>query len=273
MFIALARETACFIQEAVYRATRGIMPSIHRPPRNTIPLLMMGLFLTGCASTRSTDLADGPLPASSQAPSHIIVVVSTTTQIDSTPGYRTFIRNEDNQIATMLQAQLRNRMEWGQAGVTITDGSNTAAPRSNTLLLRVTVTQVKAGNQALRLAVGFGAGRATLRLNSQLVDLRGPLPMELTEFNTQSTTGSMPGPGLGLAGAASTGNVIGIAGGSAGLFFGARETMSREVANSSRQIVTCLQTYFGEQGWPAFSPSGPSYLRVDKPLPAPQPLL
>jgi len=240
----------------------------HTARNMAVPLLVTGLLLAGCASTRSTDLADGPSPVSARAPSHIIVVVSDARLTDAAPENR-----ERRQIAAMLQAQLTRRMKWSQTGVTVAEAIDAAAPIRNTLLLRVTITRVRPGNQALRLAIGFGAGRAMLRMNSQLIDLRGRLPVDLTAFDTRSTTGSMPGPGLGLVGAASTGSIIGIAGGSAGLLLGSRETMNREIRDSSAEIITHLQSYFGEQGWPAFSHSGPSALRADNPLPPPQPLL
>ncbi len=69
------------------------------------------------------------------------------------------------------------------------------------LLLHARIVDPRSGNRALRLPVGYGAGRAELRVATRLE--RQPLPSwsdtPLLSFDTNSTTGKLPGSLIGAA--------------------------------------------------------------------------
>ncbi len=238
--------------------------------RNLSPLLAAGLLLAGCASTRSSDLASAK-PRAGQVPTHIVIRVTEAVPATDQPDQEHLTPEERTAFAKALKAQLDQRMRWPSDGVTIAEAATPRPPVPDTLVLQCTVTQLQAGSQAWRLTVGFGAGRAKLGVATQLVDLRGLTPVELASFRTSSTTGSMPGPGLGLVGAAASASAVGLAGGSAGVFMGSRQTIDRELVQSSEEIVTQLQTYFTDIGWPGFPPPVRSALAsaIDPPPPRP----
>ena len=238
-----ARQVEATARQDRHLGRRGRWLSI----RNVLPLCAAGLIVTGCASTRSHGLSYQAIASNLPAPTEILIDVAQGGPGNTGRGLE-LADQQRQQIAAGIKAELTRRLKWAPGRIAILSPSDDAAARRDSLVLRCTITQIKPGSQALRLAVGFGAGRATLGINTQLIDFRGRSPVYLTTFSTRSTTGAMPSPALGLVGAASGGNVIGIAGGTAGLLLGARGTINHEIAQSSVQIAGRIQAYLNKQG-------------------------
>ncbi|MGI4745748.1 MAG: DUF4410 domain-containing protein [Janthinobacterium lividum] len=220
----------------------------------TRALIFAILLLSGCASTRNTALVsvagfNGAVP-----PDRLVIMVVDATAHSANGNERSSDAMQRGRIAALLQEQLVQKFGGGR-GTVMSASAAAAGPAysGRTLLLRCRLAKVSDGNQALRLIVGFGAGRATLQLTTDLLELRGKSAVELATFNTRSTTGAMPGPGLGLASGAASGQLLGLAGGSAGLLLGMRETLNREIDQSSTKIASNLKNYFQDQGWVAFN--------------------
>lgn len=212
------------------------------------------LLLSGCASTRNSTLVSMAAPEGAAPPDRLIVMVVDATARPANGNERSSAVKQRGRIAALLQEQLVQKFGGGRG--TVMSASDAAAGQvssGTTLLLRCSLAEVSGGNQALRLIVGFGAGRATVQLTTDLLELHGKSAIELATFNTRSTTGAMPGPGLGLASGAASGQILGLAGGSAGLLLGMRETLDREIDQSSIKIASNLKDYFQDRGWMAFT--------------------
>ena len=192
---------------------------------------------------------DGATP-----PAMLIITAVDATAHSATGNRHSSEAMQRGRVAALLQERLVQKFSVGR-GTVISAPAGAASPNhfGRTLLLRCSLTQITEGNQALRLVLGFGAGRTTLRVTTDLLEVRGPSTVELATFNTRSTTGFMPGPGLGLASAAASGQLLGLAGGSAGLLLGMRETLNREIEQSSTKIASNLNDYFQDQEWAAFT--------------------
>lgn len=198
------------------------------------------LALSSCATTNNTQLAMPRRPLPSTKPAALMVqVVDDADQ----PG-----------IAAALQTQLLAQLRAGGGNVTaLPQGASPAGISRNAILLRCDIKKADAGNEELRLAVGFGAGQATLQVETQLIDLRGGQDVTLMSFATRSTTGALPGPALGLAGALNAGQLIGVIAGAGGLAAGAAQGMGREVDQSGAKIAMQTKAFFEQNGWPALT--------------------
>jgi hypothetical protein len=105
------------------------------------------------------------------------------------------------------------------------------------ILLYNRVVDVRQGKRALRLFVGYGAGRAELEVNTSLRLPNAP-QAPLLSFQAKSTTGTMPG------------NVISGAVRSLG-----KDGLEVEVTETAKLIDSELEKYFLARGWPYPKPS------------------
>jgi hypothetical protein len=105
------------------------------------------------------------------------------------------------------------------------------------LTLRCAIEEVRRGSKALRILVGLGAGKAVLRVDVALIASAMGTNSTLLTFETQSTTGSMPGAGIGPAsnGGAVAGKALGVAG-------GLRSGLPKEADQTVGKIDDQLQT-------------------------------
>ena len=230
------------------------LEAVTRLSNATRALILGTLLLSGCASTRNSALVSMARSDGAAPPDRLIIMVVDATAHSSNGSERSSAATQRSRIAALLQEQLVQKFGGGRGTVmSASDAASSPAYSGRTILLRCSLTQIAGGNQALRLIVGFGAGRATLRLTTDLLEFRGRSAVELATFDTRSTTGAMPGPGLGLASGAASGQLAGLAGGSAGLLLGMRETLNREIDQSSTKIASNLKNYFQDRGWVAFN--------------------
>lgn len=106
------------------------------------------------------------------------------------------------------------------------------------LLIRCRIVDVRSGKRALRLFVGYGAGKAELAVMSSLELSRSPEGKPLLSFQTKSTTGGMPGSVVGAA-----------------IHSFSKDGLDVEAAETVQQINNELGKYFASQGWPYRLPS------------------
>jgi Domain of unknown function (DUF4410) len=222
------------------------------------------LLLGGCAHTGSSPTVSVATPIGEVQPTRLIVAVDDD------------VASGGNESRRQVEAGIEQRLIKGLgephaeiAPSSVQDPVRT--PNPHTLLIACHVTTFMAGSEALRLAVGFGARRVELAVTTQVVDLRGSGRNELATFQTHSTTGHMPGPGLGLLSAVGSGQVLGMALG-AGVLAGTRQTLVNQGTQVSDTIVAQLHAYFLSQGWVVLAPPSPSVLRPASPLSPPRPL-
>ncbi|MCB8883187.1 DUF4410 domain-containing protein [Acidisoma cellulosilytica] len=215
-------------------------------------MVLLALPLAGCAKTGSSPAIALSEPSSSAQPIQLIVVV--TNDLPS-PVAGTIPRVVDAVLARELSDRL------GSPGVLVSVEQAMPpdrVPVAGALLIHCSVTRLRVGNQALRMTVGFGAGRFNIVTRTSVVDLRRASVADLVSFQSHSTTGSMPGSGLGLAFAAGSGQVIGMVGGGAGLLLDARQTASERARQVADSVSGQLRAYFQTKGWTGLSNPPPA---------------
>jgi len=235
--------------------------------RAAVALLGVMLLVGGCARTSSSPIVSMASPVPASQPTRLLVVLD-----DSA-----LAQDPNREVRARIDATLTQHMVAGlrQPNVEVVAWAPDLAVQPSsprTLLIRCEVTTFKPGNQAWRLTVGFGAGRVELGLATQVIDLRGPTAMPVASFDSRSTTGRMPGPGLGLFSAVGAGQALGMAGGAAGLLAGSQVTLGRQSDRLSTVVVNQLQRYFREEGWVVLAPPDPAVFASTAPLAPPRPL-
>jgi hypothetical protein len=118
------------------------------------------------------------------------------------------------------------------------------------LTVHCAIEEVRRGSTALRTLVGFGAGKAVLRVNVVLTASAMGMNSPLLTFDTQSTTGSMPGAAIGPAS-----NPEAIAGKALGVAGGLRSGLAKETDQTVDKIDGQLKTYFAARHWPYPDPA------------------
>jgi hypothetical protein len=96
----------------------------------------------------------------------------------------------------------------------------------------------------LRVLIGYGAGRAELRTKVTLLGSTGTT-QPLVTFDTESTTGKMPGAGFGLA----SGQALAAGGAALSVPGAMRQGLGLEVNDSVEHIDNELGKYFKSQHW------------------------
>jgi len=199
-------------------------------------ILILSLCLAACAGTKVRNVVGSDPVASAGVPHTIAVVVDN----ESTPPEK-----ESRQAKQLAEAE--------QSVADLTSGMNemlakhqlTVVPagQKSDLILHCRITDARGGNQALRLVVGYGIGKAVLRTDVTLDDAAGHT---LLSFETRSTTGAGKGPGLSLmdaSGAVST--VMAGVGGARGL----KKDLPHEIGQTTEHVDKELSKYFTSHQW------------------------
>ncbi len=114
-----------------------------------------------------------------------------------------------------------------------------AAEQPYDMILHCRITDVSSGSKALRVLVGYGAGKAVLRVDVTLNDARMRDLPPLLSFETSASSGSMPGGAT---------NAVGLVG--VGLNFMKKDGLPEEIDQTSKSIDERLGKYFAAQNWP-----------------------
>ncbi|WP_321817279.1 MULTISPECIES: DUF4410 domain-containing protein [unclassified Paraburkholderia] len=150
-------------------------------------------------------------------------------------------------VSVALQVQLVEKLKRTGMKIEALPADTLPIHAPGTFLLRCFILRADAGNRVLRLAVGFGAGKGMLRTHTELIDLGDDASLKLASWNTDSSTGALPGPVVGFFGPVIAGPALGIVGGSAGVLPGIWQTQAREVDQTSTEIVDQLHTLIHQQ--------------------------
>jgi len=125
----------------------------------------------------------------------------------------------------------------------------TGSPDRYDLTLKCTITTVRSGSEAARLLVGYGAGKALLNVTTTLTATALPARVVLS-FSTRSTTGAMPGAGLGIMSAAgATGTAVHMIGPALGIPGTLRQGLAQEAQKTADRIDQQVGQFFAAQGW------------------------
>lgn len=190
----------------------------------------LALLLGACAGTRLNNV--GPMDSGASFPAPRTVAIVTELAL-APPRHETAESQRASAVTVARELQDELRRTLASHGLTIVDASTVPD-----VILRCRVVDVRSGKKALRLFVGYGAGRAELRVDVTLERPdRSQAPALLT-FESTSSTGSMPGGGL-----------IGPA-----LRSLSDSGLQKEVDDTTKLIDKQLAQYFLARQWPYATP-------------------
>lgn len=200
-------------------------------------IVALPLCLAACAGTKVRDVVASEPVAAAAAPHTIAVLVDNDSAPPENAARQAAQRADAEQSAAGLSGGLSDMLATHRLTVV-------AAGQPSDLILHCRITAARGGNQALRLVVGYGAGKAVLRADVTLDDATG---RTLLSFDTKSTTGAGKGAGLGLmdAGGSAAAAVKAGVGGARGL----KKDLPREIAQTTEHIDQELGKYFSSHQW------------------------
>lgn len=183
-------------------------------------------FLAGCAGTKVHDI-DSSGDSILASPRTIAVV--TEVELSTPPRHET---PEAQRASAHVTAAALDEKLTGLFGA---HALRVVPPDAHPdLILRNRIVDIRTGSRALRLWVGYGAGKAELRVNTALMDPNHAVPVSLLSFQSTSTSGGMPSGGLISPALRSL----------------SRDGLDTEVAETSAAIDKQVALYFAEQHWP-----------------------
>ena len=199
-------------------------------------MLALPLCLAACAGTKVRNVVDTDPVASIVAPHTISVVVDNASAAPEKESRQAKQMADATQSVADLTRGLDDMLAKHQLTVV-------RAGQKSDLVLHCQVTDVRGGNQALRLVVGYGAGKAVLRTDVTLDDAAGHT---LLSFETRSTTGASKGAGLGLMDASSALSTVeaGVTG-----VRGLKKDLPNEVTQTTEHVDSELGKYFTAHQW------------------------
>ena len=228
------------------------------PRRFPLPRLAgafaLATVLGGCAGTRVADLSQQAPAGAIQRPHSVSIAV-----IDSSPVPKRASRlaGHDSDVRE-VRAELGHDLAQLLAA---RDLVVVAAGRPADIDLRCAVTDVRGGSAVARLLVGYGAGKAVLKLSNTVSAPGTASP--LLSFSTIGTTGAMPGAGLGLASAAgAAGTAVHMIGPALGIPGTLRQGLAQEAQQATTRIDDRIAAYFAIRGWAYPRPAGSVWDRL-----------
>ena len=99
------------------------------------------------------------------------------------------------------------------------------------------------------MLVGYGAGKATLKVHVALVELINTSP-PLLAFDVTSTTGGAPGATAGLGVGTAVSSAVSLAGSALGVPGKMKQGLVPELATTAERVDDELANYFRAHEWP-----------------------
>jgi hypothetical protein len=227
-------------------------------------LCLVGLaagLLSGCASTKITDreqLVTGPIPR----PATIWVYAFAATaadvptnsalageNLDTTPQTAEQIAEGmklGDQIATELTAQINDM------GMNAAQASPQTKPQINDIVIRGSLLSVEEGSTAMRVMVGFGAGKSELSTLVEGYQETAHGLRKLGSGTVEAGGNKSPGMILGVATFLATKNPAGLIINGGVQAYGAasgNNGVSGRAKATAKEIADVLKKRFQEQGW------------------------
>jgi hypothetical protein len=190
------------------------------------------LLITGCASSKATDVAFASTPVA-ETPRTLAVEVAVSPELAGDPDAR--------EAADGLHYALLKR--YRDAGLDASEAGGAAHA-----IVHVDVTKADRGSQMRRMLIGLGSGRSSLQTRTTFRVAGGGDPA----MRFASSTKSSRKPGLILPGAvaAATGEVSRLAiGGGINLLIPGRAGLRNEADRSAKLIVRQTRELYRSSGW------------------------
>lgn len=202
------------------------------------PLLLgLALCVAGCAGTRVEHVATGAPAVLSTPPQTIAVFVEDASPIPEKESRRQTHADQVRETEADLTDGLSKLFASRQLRV-VPPGSTAD------LVLRCRILELKGGSKALRLLVGFGAGKAVLRASLSLSEARQDGIPPLLAFETSGTSGRMPGGG---------GSLPGLVGAGVGAL--RKDGLPKEADQLTERVDEEIGKYFTSRNWPYPKPA------------------
>lgn len=201
-------------------------------------LVLAALFvLAGCAGTHVKSVQTTPLATQIPAPRTVAVIVENVAPPLQDASAQKQQLNDANQVI--------NRLNEGLIAFLKSRNLTIVSPAAHPdLTLHCNVLEVRGGTEWLRILIGYGAGRAALRTRVTLFG-SAVTAQPLVIFETESTTGKLPGAGFGLA----SSNAVAAGGAALSIPAGLRQGLAAEANDSIEHIGNELGKYFKSQNW------------------------
>ena len=219
-------------------------------------------ILTGCASTKVSDrqeLVTGQLPRPAQIWVYDFAATAADLPaesalagqpgLDTTPQTPAQIAEGQKlgaQIATELVADIN------QLGMPATVATADTKPQVNDIVIHGYLISVQQGNEAERVAIGFGKGESDLKTAVEGFQMTASGLRKIGSGDLNAGGAKSPGAALGVVGLIATHNPAGLII-SGGVHIYGEESGSSKVEGRAKQtaqeIADVLKQRFHEQGW------------------------
>jgi hypothetical protein len=204
--------------------------------------LIVPMALGGCASVSVSNLVRKGVPPKA-LPQRIYIQEFSFPASDFNVGregqaLEKMITSEKHTIAIELSKQIAKRV----APCTILP-KNKPLPKGNFWLLRGNYVQVYQGSRALRILIGFGAGKTTMETDAVFLSLASAKPSPFLSLKTSGGSGLSPGV-VGAMNPAGALSFFGALGNALGASFGG---LSMDRNRSAREIAAALSEYCYQQ--------------------------
>ncbi len=220
------------------------------------------LFVTGCASTQVSDrqeIVTGKLPkpgtiwvydfAATAADVPTESALAGHPDLDTTPQTPEQIaegKKVGAEVATELVADIK------KLGMPVAQATMDTKPQLNDLVIRGYFLSIQKGNEAERVAIGFGKGESDLKTVVEGFQMTATGLRKLGSGDLNASGGKSPGASLGVVGLIATHNPAGLII-SGGMHVYGEESGSAKVEGRAKQtaqeIADVLKKRFQEQGW------------------------
>jgi len=213
--------------------------------QNCVLALVVPMALVGCASMSVSNLEQHGLPPKA-LPQRIYIQEFSFPTSDFNVGredeaLEKMIQSEKHAFSIELSKQIANRV----APCTVMQ-KNKPLPKGNFWLVRGNYLQVYQGSRALRILIGFGAGKTTMTTDAVFLSLAAAKPSPFLSLKTSGGSGLSPGVvgAINPAGALSLFSVFGAFGNAVG---GSLGGLSSDRNRTAREMAAALSEYCYEQ--------------------------
>ncbi len=226
------------------------------------PCLLVVLFASGCASTQVSNqqqIVTGQLPkpgniwvydfAATAAGVPAESALAGQPDLDTTPQTPEQIAEGQKlgaEIATELVADIR------KLGMPADRAGTDTQPQINDLVIRGYFLAIQKGNEAERVAIGFGKGESDLKTAVEGFQMTATGLRKIGSGDLNASGSKSPGASLGVVGLIATHNPAGLII-SGGMHVYGEESGSSKVEGRAKQtaqeIAAQLKIRFQQQGW------------------------
>jgi len=242
------------------------MTNLHmrREWRSTLAIahicLLAAAVVSGCASTKMENreqLVTGQLPR----PNMIWVYDFATTAADvpagsAFSGQATDAAQTPAEIATgqQLGAEIASQLvqEIQAMGMPAAQAGVGTMPQINDIVIRGYLVSVHEGNEAERVAIGFGAGASSLKTAVEGFQMTAQGLRKLGSGTVDAGGGKSPGAALGVVGLIATANPAGLIISSGMKVYGEASGSAKvegRAKATAKEIADVLKQRFQQQGW------------------------